>query len=251
LPAPKCFALLFFTILIKETPAQELTTDRPDQSESAVTVHRGALQIETGFAYENLIEDNVEETNYSIAGTLFRYGIFENIELRFGTAYMITKPQNSLSGLGDFLTGTKINILREGFQLIDFGILAHALLPLGSSAFNPDKVEPEVIAAFSKSVSDNFSASFNFGGSWNSEIDETFLIYSSAIGFNANDNLSAFIEAFGNVFSSYTPIHNFDGGITYLLSEDFQLDVSAGKGITGADSFWFFACGFSIRINKI
>jgi hypothetical protein len=247
----KGLIIILFAILIAKTPAQELITDRPDQSESAVTVSRGALQIETGFTYENLIEDNIEAKNYSVAGTLFRYGIIENIELRFGTAYLITKTQNSIDGLGDFLAGIKINFFKEDAQLIDFGILAHALLPLGSSAFNPDKVEPEIIAAFSKSLTDNFSTSLNFGASWNSEIEETFLIYSSAIGFAVNDNLSAFIEVYGNVFSSYKPIHNFDGGITYLLSEDFQLDVSAGKGISGIDSFWFLAGGFSFRINNI
>lgn len=242
---------LFIVILIQENSAQELITDRPDQSESAVAVSRGALQIETGFTFEKLVEDNAEAKNYSIAGTLLRYGVIENIELRLGSAYLITKTQNSVSGLGDFLAGAKINFLKEDIQLFNFGILAHALLPLGNSVFNPDKVEPEIIAAFSKSISDYFSASVNFGGSWNSIIDETFLIYSSAIGLAVNDDLSAFIEVYGNVFSSYKPIHNFDGGFTYLLSEDFQLDVSAGKGISGIDSFWFLAGGFSIRINKI
>jgi hypothetical protein len=247
----KIIIILFISILISKTSAQELITDRPDQSESAVTVYRGVLQIETGFTYEKIIEDNIEIKNYSIAETLFRYGIIENIELRFGAAYLITKIENSISGLGDFLAGTKINFLKEDLQPFDFGILAHALLPLGGSAFNSDKVEPEIIAAVSKSVSDNFSASINFGSSWDSLMDEAFLIYSSAIGFSVNEILSAFIEVYGNVFSTYKPVHNFDGGITYLLSEDFQLDASAGKGISGTDLFWFLACGFSFRINKI
>ena len=243
--------LLYLTILVHEYPAQELITDRPDQSESAVTVLPGSLQIETGFVFEKLAERDIELENYTIAGTLLRYGIMDDVELRFGTAYLITKAQSSLDGLGDFLLGAKINFLKESNQVIDFGILAHALLPIGSAAFNPIKVEPEIIAAVSKSLNDELSASLNFGGSWSSIINETFLIYSAALGQAINGSTSVFIEVYGNVFSSFSPIHNFNGGIIYLLSEDLQLDLSGGKGIAGVESYWFISSGLSIRFNNI
>jgi hypothetical protein len=141
--------------------------------------------------------------------------------------------------------------MKEDIQEIDFGVLAHALLPFGSAEFNPVKVEPEVIAAVSKSINNDLSASLNFGGSWNSALDETFLIYSAALGLGIDEKLSTFIEVYGNIFSSFVPLHNFDGGITYLLSEDLQLDLSAGKEISGVDSFWFISTGFSVRFNNI
>lgn len=243
--------LFFISILIHKCLAQELITDRPDQSESAVTVFPGSLQIETGFVFENLTESNIKLENYTIAGTLLRYGIIDDVELRFGTAYLITKAQSSLDGFGDFLLGTKINFLKENTQAFDFGILAHALLPIGSAAFNPIKVEPEVIAAFSKSINSNLSASINFGGTWSSIIDETFLIYAVALGLAINDRIATFAEVYGNVFSSFAPIHNFDVGITYLLSEKLQLDLSGGNGISGVESYWFISSGLSIRFNKI
>ena len=243
--------LLSFTILIHEYPAQELITDRPDQSESAVTVLPGSIQIETGFAFEKLTESNINVENYTITGTLLRYGIVDDFELRLGTAYMITNAQNSVDGLGDFLLGAKINFLKENKQIVDFGILAHALLPIGNAAFNPVEVEPEIIAALSKSITEDLSASLNVGGSWSSIIDEAFLIYSAALGKAINSRTSIFIEVYGNLFSSFSPIHNFNGGIIYLLSEDLQLDLSGGKGITGVESYWFISSGVSIRINKI
>jgi hypothetical protein len=251
LPVRNKLILLCLTILVHEYPAQELITDRPDQSESAVTVLPGSIQIETGFTFEKLTESNIELENYTIAGTLLRYGIIDDVELRFGTAYMITKAQSSLDGFGDFLLGTKINFLKENAQAFDFGILAHALLPIGSAAFNPSRVEPEVIGALSKSISDNLSASINFGGSWSSIIDETFLIYSAALGLAFNDRIAAFLEVYGNVFSSFAPIHNYNGGIIYLLSENLQLDLSGGNGISGLESYWFISSGLSMRFNKI
>lgn len=243
--------LIFFTILIQEYPAQELITDRPDQSESAVTVLPGSIQIETGFIFEKLIESNIKLENYTITGTLLRYGIIDDVELRFGTAYLISSAQSSVDGFGDFLLGTKVNILKADRQAIDFGILAHALLPIGNAAFNPVKVEPEIIAALSKSINNNVSVSMNFGGSWSSIIDEAFLIYSTALGLAINSKISFFTEVYGNVFSSFSPIHNFNGGIIYLLSDDLQLDLSGGRGITGVESYWFISSGLSIRFNKI
>lgn len=251
MPVRNRLIILYLIILVHEYPAQELITDRPDQSESAVTVLPGSIQIETGFAFEKLTESNIKVESYTIAGTLLRYGIVDDIELRLGTAYLITNAQSSVDGLGDFLLGTKINFLKENKQVVDFGILAHALLPIGSAAFNPTEVEPEIIAALSKSLNDDLSASLNFGGSWSSIFDETFLIYSAALGQAINARTSVFIEVYGNVFSSFSPIHNFNGGITYLLSENLQLDLSGGKGISGIDSYWFISSGLSVRFNKI
>jgi hypothetical protein len=46
--------LFLLSVFISQLSAQELVTDRPDQTESAVTVPLNSLQIETGFVYESL-----------------------------------------------------------------------------------------------------------------------------------------------------------------------------------------------------
>lgn len=226
-------------------------TDRPDQTESALTIPIYALQIETGVGYESLKESGINVSNYTFGGTLFRYGVFDNIEFRLGTAYLVTTAQSTKSGFGDFLLGTKINLMREDYAPFDMGILAHALLPIGDAAFNPVKVEPEIIMAVSKSVSEKFSVSMNLGGSWYSLIDEIYYIYSAAMGYSPNDLTAFFIEVYGSLFNSYSPIHKFNGGFTYLISNQIQLDISAGNAISGVESFWFISSGISLRFAII
>jgi hypothetical protein len=238
---------LFFFIFIYPLYSQELVTDRPDQTESAVTVPLNSLQIETGFAYEKFKENNISVENYSIAGTLFRYGLFENVELRIGTGYLINKADVSNDGFGDFLLGTKINFLTEENGPLDFGLLIHAALPIGDEAFKPENAEPELIAAISRSLSDRFSISANVGGFHDSSIEEIVYLYTGAFGLSLNDELSSFVELYGNFSTPFSPIHNFDGGFTYLLSDNLQLDVSGGKGISGTDSFWFVSSGVSLK----
>jgi hypothetical protein len=238
-------------IFSSQYSAQELITDRPDQTESAVTVPINSLQIETGFAYESLKENGFFVKNYSVAGTLFRYGLIKNIELRFGTGYLVSKTNGTINGFGDFLFGGKINFLTEEQSALDFGLLIHTSLPIGNETLNPDKFEPEMIAALSKSISEKFSISINFGGSHNSSIEEIIYLYTSAVGISLNDELSAFVELYGNISSPFTPVHNFDGGFTYLLSDNIQLDISGGKGISGIDLFWFISTGVSLRIDNL
>ena len=57
----------------------EIITDRPDQTESANTVPKNTLQLETGF----IMEQNGDIKNYAYNTSLLRYGLFDNFELRF------------------------------------------------------------------------------------------------------------------------------------------------------------------------
>jgi len=243
--------ILVLLLLLNICFAQELVTDRPDQTESAIAVPIYTLQIETGLSYESLKESGIGISNYTFGGTLFRYGMFNNIELRLGTAYLVTTAQSTKNGFGDFLLGTKINLMREDYAPLDMGILAHALLPIGDAAFNPVNVEPEIIFALSKSVTERMSASVNLGSSWYSLIDEIYYIYSASTGYSLNDLSAIFIEVFGNLFTSYAPVHKFNGGFTYLVSNQIQLDISAGNAISGAESFWFISSGISLRFSNI
>lgn len=243
------FALFLFPVNFF---AQELVTDRPDQTESAVTVPLGSLQIETGFLYENSKEGNLTFDNYSIAGTLFRYGLFEKIELRIGTTYIINKAGGySETGFGDFLLGTKINFLTEDSAPFDFGLMLHTSVPVGNKSFNPDKFEPELIAAFSKSLSDLFSFSANAGGFHDSSVDDIIYLYTAALGFGFTDKFGGYIEVFGNFSNALYPIHYYDGGFTFLLNDNVQLDIFAGSSFTGNINYWFIGTGISFRIDNL
>jgi hypothetical protein len=238
--------LVFLVIVHAGLFAQELVTDRPDQTESAVTVPRNSLQIEAGILYENFNDSEL----HSVPGTLFRYGLFEKIELRLGAGYLVHKTHVTNNGIGDFLIGAKINFLTEDRSFADVGLMVHAFLPVGSEAFRPQETEPEIIAAFSKTISEKISFSSNFGGSLDSSIDEIIYLYTAALGYSFTNKLGVYIEVFGN-FSSSAPLHYFDGGFTWLLTDNIQLDFSGGKNFSGSDSHWFIGSGVSLRLTDL
>jgi hypothetical protein len=83
----------------------DLVTDRPDQTESSVTVPHKSLQIETGFVFERFIHDDYTFDNYGIASTLFRYGLLKNMELRLASNYQYSELKT---------TGSTIDTIQQG-----------------------------------------------------------------------------------------------------------------------------------------
>lgn len=244
-------SLLLILITNSSIFSQSLVTDRPDQTESALTVPRNSIQIESGFIYEKLNEDEIYTNNYSIAGTLLRYGLTDILELRLGAAYLISESRITNLGFENVLTGIKFNLSTEDEGLFDFGLFAHVYLPIGRSYFTSPNPEPELIAALSKSLSNNISLSGNLGSTYNSSIRKAVLFYTTALGISLNNEMGMFIEIYGEMISEINATNYFDGGFTYLLSNDLQIDISAGNGISESATAWFLSTGVSIRFNEL
>lgn len=244
---------LFFTyiLVLSNNFAQdipELITDRPDQTESAAIVPKGSLQIETGVVFaQTKVEGILGDTNineFSIAGTLLRYGLNSSFELRAGGGYFNTDADQLFneSGFGDFIIGAKLLLPVKN---IDMALLAHLALPVGNETYSPEKIEPELILSAAKDLSENISLGINFGGNWDSDIEEVSFFYTAALGFGLNEKLGTFVEVYGNLKEE---LHNFDGGFTYLISPTVQLDASAGVNLNGENTAWFLSSGISFRI---
>ena len=96
--------------------AQTIVTDRPDQTESSLTVPQGSLQIESGVLY-GTAKDGFNSEELLLAPTvLWRYGISKGIELRLLTEFASVTDKltdDKFSGINDLQLGTKIQILKK------------------------------------------------------------------------------------------------------------------------------------------
>jgi hypothetical protein len=61
--------------------------------------------------------------------------------------------------------------------------------------------------------------------------------------------LSCFVEFFGDIptGSDERPANSFDGGLTFLMADNLQLDASSGAGLSDGADDWFLAVGLSVR----
>ncbi len=235
----KFLALLLFIIILisfeNNLFAQELITDRPDITESAVTIPLNDVQIEDGFLFESMNQDNnginFKTHNYTFSSSLFRIGILNNCELRIGCDYLYQTSntynyKTEISGFNNVLIGSKFQFMNEDSDGQDLGLLLQFYLPVGMEAIKPRGLEPELIFAYGKELTERVSLSANIGSHWNSYDENFTLMYSASFEIGLAGNLDSFFELYGEKPKSDKASFSFDFGLSYLLINNLQFDIS-------------------------
>lgn len=236
----------------------DLITDRPDQTESSVTVPHNSLQIETGFIFERFMHSDYTFDNWGIATTLFRYGLLKNMELRLASNYQYSELKTTGSnmdtiqqGMGPILAGVKIYITEEHGAWPELALLADITLNVvGDLDYRPTNSYTTIKFAASHTLSKVFGLGYNFGIANNGEVAKGFFVYSVVLGASITERLSAFAEVYGNFDDSQYPRTRLDGGLTFLLRPNLQLDLSGGFGPNDVQSMWFSSIGLTWRIPR-
>ena len=226
----------------------EIDTDRPDQTESPVTIDKKFLQVEHGFDWE-------KDNTISVFGsnTLFRYGLIKNIELRLETDIIYTPSSNfspSTTQLQPVVFGTKISLWEERKMIPKTSLLIHAGIPfLAARSFKNFNAQPSIKLAFQNNLSQIISWGYNAGMEWDGENRSPYFIYTFSNGINFSSRLYGFIEVFGSINKIDLPQHNFDTGLSLLVNNNFKIDISSVAGLSKASPDWSIAIGASIRFK--
>ena len=90
--------------------------------------------------------------------------------------------------------------------------------------------------------------SYNLGSEWDGNTLEPTFIYTISTGYSISKKTATYFEVFGFAPQKENTNHNIDGGITYLINDNFMLDLSSGFGISKNAPKYYIAFGFSFRI---
>jgi len=240
------FALIAFSTFIYSQEIESIQADRPDQTETPAIVPEGMFQVETGFTFQ---KNNENSSTFSLPSTLWKYGINENFEIRLITEFIFEKTENEkINGIAPFHLGFKTKLSEEKGIIPKTSFIAHISLPnAASTKFKTDYFAPEFRFAMQHTLSEKFSLSYNLGAEWDGFSAEPTFIYTLATGYSITKKLGSYIELFGFIPQNQKPNHSFDGGITYLINNNFMLDLSSGFGVTDNAPKHYFAFGFSFR----
>jgi len=239
-------AFIFFNAICPKVQAQEIVTDRPDQTESSITVPGKSLQMEVGFLGGS---DNYENKKFLLPTALFRYGFSKNLELRFaGHIAGITDKLTSETyfGLIGIELGVKIQVLNRDKVNTKIAFISHLLIPSDPS----DMIDshPGMTNKFALSHDLNeflelgYNVGYNYSGTGSGD-----LIYSVALGVGLSNKFGFYIEPFGAYSEFENWISNIDAGFTYLLKDNLQLDISYGSGLN--QKMHYLSLGFSWNID--
>jgi len=240
----------------------QLVTDRPDQTESSILVPAGFAQLEAGWVFSREDEAGLRVDTHVLPQSLMRIGLIDELELRVGwTGYVSEQTrrggvEEDADGAGDAEIGAKARLWnRHGSS--SGALIVSVSVPLGADVHTTDRFDPSFRFSASHSLAENLALGYNIGSTWRSAPDPSGerhtlsdLLYTLALGFgDITPRLSAFVELFGEVPASASgkPRHSLDGGFTFLVRPNLQLDFFSGLGLSDEADDGFFGAGVSVR----
>jgi hypothetical protein len=243
----------------EDDEVDEIATDRPDFTESSSNVPVGRLQIESGYTFVRDHDKNSRLHAHSFPELLMRYGLTDEIELRLGWNYLVEDARHGLPDLSTNADGAADLYLAVGLALSkqkgcwpEAKINLQSTLPTGANAFSADKVNGGFNLLIGWDLSDFISVGASLGVNTITEEDDDFVQYHNSwtVGYSLTDQLGAYIEWFGiyrTDSATNAPENYLDGGFTYKVTPDIQLDIRAGVGLNRHAHDFFTGTGVSIR----
>ncbi|MFN4152232.1 MAG: transporter [Candidatus Sericytochromatia bacterium] len=235
-------------------------TDRPDITESAYSVDAGHFQYEGDLVVLNDNLSSTDRTKEFIFNNMnLKIGLTNNTDIQFviPTYTMSNTEGNKKSSSnefgGDLVTRLKINLFGN-----DEGAVAAAIMPYVKIPLNKNIPDNSFEGGFTVPFSVELPLGFGLGfmaqydyikneqdKNYHSEFVTTF-----AIGHDITETLGAYVEIFSQSSTEKGSEWNatLDGGITYAINEDIQLDCGINWGLTESSDKFNPFLGLSFRI---
>jgi hypothetical protein len=255
-----------------------IETDRPDFTEASTTVGRGRIQLESGYTFSHDGGGANRLSASSYPEMLWRIGMFaEWFELRIGQNFFTeTETVNGVrqknSGADDLYLGVKLALAEQKGWLPETAVILQMTVPTGAAAFTANEVQPGINLLYGwdiikDCVSLGGSSQINrnrgqLGGDFPVIPDDlpgataghpfVEIAQSLTVNYTLTRKLGAFTEWFALLPHSATdpeigPEYYFDGGFTYKVTNNFQLDIRGGVGLNRHAEDFFVGSGFAVR----
>lgn len=217
-------------------PIDPIETDRPDQTESATLVPAGIVQLEGGVTATR--SGAAHTASYGEA--LVRIGLHRTLELRIEplTQTSVHAPgAPSVNGLEDAAVGIKTPLYRPDSSrrvLPNVSLLLATALPTGSRPFRGDGLQPEAKLAAQWSLGERLGLATNLTARRGREAGESYWERgaSASFGFDLTPRTGSYLEWYATRDGREpSAVHVINGGLTYRVTGDFQLDGRVGRVI--------------------
>ena len=220
--------------------------DRPDQTECPFIVPKNYILCESGFMPERTVGS---VTTATFPSALWKYGVNEKFELRLITEFTRASAGGSAElGLTPIMLGFKSSLFEESGIIPKTSFIGHETTSnLGSAEFHTTYIAPSFRFVMLHTLPYDISLSYNLGAEWNGETAEHTYIFTLTVGAPITDRLGMYVEAYGNAPADRPADHRADGGFTYLVNNDFMLDLSGGFGLVNTSLDHYLALGISWR----
>ncbi len=230
-----------------------MSADRPDFTESPITVDAGRVQLEMSFLEYSR---NGDFDRIDVAPINLKLGLLPNLDAQFVfTPYAREDLDQGgrAEGFDDLQLRFKLNLFGNDGGEDAFGIMPFIQFPTGDNDLSSDHVEGGLILAYARDLTDDLGLGLmaEFDSVYDDADDgyDTEFVHTAALGFPVLDRLGGYVEYIGILsFDSANDYQALFGlGLTYALRENIVLDAGTNLGLTGdADDLTLFS-GITVR----
>ncbi|MGE0023196.1 MAG: transporter [Hyphomicrobium sp.] len=226
---------------------REMSTDRPDKTESPHTVDAGRFQIETDLVSYTYDSRHGETTRtVDVLPFNLKIGIAHDTDLQiiYGAFSHVRASGGGAAatdiGFGDVVVRLKHNVLGNDAGATALAVMPFVKLPANTMTDLNDDVEGGVIVPLAVDLGNGMGLGLM------TEIDvlrseegtgyEPTFVNSATVSFELSPRIGIYVEAFveRSAESGAETIVTIDGGLTFAVTDHLQLDAGANVGVTAA-----------------
>ena len=237
---------------------REMSTDRPDKTESPYTVDAGHFQFEAdlvSFGIDRWNLDRERVFGVNVANVNLKAGLYNNVDLQLVVENYVYEQVRAdgvttrKSGFGDLTTRLKVNLWGNDGGTTAFAVMPFVKFPTNTGGLGNKQVEGGIIFplavelpyGWGMGVMTEFDMVYREDGGYGPDFINSITFSHDIIG-----NLAGYVEFFSQLTQGDLII-TLDAGLTYALTEDIQLDCGCNFGATEAAEDFNPFVGISMR----
>lgn len=232
---------------------RDMSTDRPDKTESAYTVDAGHYQIEMDVMSFTRNHDKIggsdeKTSDYGLATTNFKAGLTNNTDLQLvvesythsTTDDRIAGTSRTSSGFGDVTVRLKHNLWGNDGGTTALALMPFVKVPTNQDHLGNDSVEGGLIVPLAVDLGNGYGLGLMTELDINRDADDNGyhagFVNSVTISTELCENMGGYAEFFTSRADD-TDAHwenTLDFGVTYAATDNIQLDAGINIGVTDA-----------------
>lgn len=232
---------------------RDMSTDRPDKTESPYTVDAGHIQIESDLIsytrdHSKAGGGDTVTNSFNTPTINFKVGLTNSSDIQFVyDSYNYSRVEDkqagtteTTDGLGDLTIRYKYNFWGNDGGDTAFGIMPFIKFPTSRNSVGNDSFEGGVIVPFGMELAEGVGfgtmAELDISRDEDDHGYHATYIASATIGYDVTDALGHYVELYAEKAdeSGAKTIVTFDTGLTYGVTDNLQLDAGVNIGVTKA-----------------
>lgn len=249
-------AIVFVAAGVPAARAAEIEPDRPEVTESARLVPRGALQLESGLAYSRERRGGrpTEETFEAEAD--LRIGLWHDLELNLGWSPLVrVRGADDDTGIGDVTLGVRYRFV-EGFEEARWpphlGVKVFAKLPAAEEPIGTGRPDFGVLLLASFELPHDFELEVNVGAAAvgqtrpNGYLAQA--IATASLSYDITPSLLGFLETLFNSADERggRGLLAVNVGLVYRLTRRLAIDAGIQTSLAGQGPDYVVRTGLSV-----